>query len=239
MKFSFIIPALNEEKNIKRAIGQFSKISEAYLYEIIVADGNSKDKTVEIAKRLGARVCIDRSKKKTIASGRNLGAKIAHGEILVFCDADTSIKDIDYFCMVVELTFKDKGVVAAMPKLKVFPKERIWKDKLFHTCFNVFIRSSLFIKYPFSSGQCQIVTSKAFKKVKGYNPRQVHAEDSDLFQRLNRIGRLRYLSRCTVYESARRYRKIGYLRLMWIAIKSIVGQKIFKKNMLNEWKRVD
>lgn len=51
MKISTAIITLNEEKNIKKAIE-----SVAWTDEIVVVDSGSKDRTVEIAESLGARV---------------------------------------------------------------------------------------------------------------------------------------------------------------------------------------
>ena len=53
-KISFIIPALNEEKRIAILIDKIKKLDKNYNYEIIVADGNSTDKTREIAEKMGA-----------------------------------------------------------------------------------------------------------------------------------------------------------------------------------------
>jgi glycosyltransferase involved in cell wall biosynthesis len=47
-KVSFIIPSLNEEKRIAILIDNIKKLDKNYNYEIIVADGNSTDKTREI-----------------------------------------------------------------------------------------------------------------------------------------------------------------------------------------------
>jgi len=55
-KVSFIIPALNEEERIASLIDNIKMLDPEYNYEIIVADGNSTDKTAEIAQKSGATV---------------------------------------------------------------------------------------------------------------------------------------------------------------------------------------
>ena len=52
-KISVIIPALNEEKYIDTTLFHISRLKP---FEIIVADANSKDKTVEIAKKYGCKI---------------------------------------------------------------------------------------------------------------------------------------------------------------------------------------
>src|SRR5205085_9213827 len=90
-KYSFIIPAYNEEALIGRTLDVLRE-SAAYLkggFEIIVANDDSTDRTGEIAEQKGARLI--HVKKRQIAAVRNAGASIAIGEILVFVDADTFV----------------------------------------------------------------------------------------------------------------------------------------------------
>ncbi|MFO1043815.1 MAG: glycosyltransferase [Planctomycetaceae bacterium] len=236
---SFVIPALNEERNIARTLEQFAQIGTDVSYEVIVADGGSTDKTVEISRQLGANVYIDTAVHKTIASGRNLGASHARGEILVFCDADTQLKEISCFATRVVEVFHDQRIVGSVPRLEVFPHERIWSDRVFSTFLNTTIRILFWLGWPFAGGQCQVVRKVSFETVHGYNAEQVHGEDSALFKSLSKIGRLRFLSDQTVLESPRRYRKLGYLRLIAIAVYSFIGQSLFRRNVLQRWERID
>jgi hypothetical protein len=42
-----------------------------------------------------------------------------------------------------------------------------------------------------------------------------------------------------VYESPRRYRRFGYIILLFQGIYSLVYQQIFKKNVFKEWRRME
>lgn len=55
-KLVFLIPALNEEYAIAKTITSIRKIPIKISYEIVIVDGGSKDKTVELAKKNNARV---------------------------------------------------------------------------------------------------------------------------------------------------------------------------------------
>jgi glycosyltransferase involved in cell wall biosynthesis len=239
-KVSFIIPALNEEKRIAILIDNIKKLDKNYNYEIIVADGNSTDKTREIAEKMGAIIIRDnKDAPKTIANGRNTGASLASGEIFIFCDADTVMKDPNIFLAEIFLVFENPKIIGGVPRLNIFPDETNWKDKIFHFLFNNIVRFSFITKIIICGGQCQIVRRSSFRKVNGYNVNIVHEEDSDFFKRLRKIGRLHFFSKLVVYESPRRYRKIGYITLLLQGVYSLVYQQIFKKNVFKEWRRIE
>lgn len=84
LSISVIVLAKNEEK----AIGKVILGARSYADELLVIDGHSKDKTRQIAQKLGAKVIMDHGKGKGEAV--RLGIKKANGEILVFIDADGS-----------------------------------------------------------------------------------------------------------------------------------------------------
>ncbi|GBD34499.1 putative glycosyltransferase [bacterium HR35] len=82
MKISVIIPAYNEEKGIESTIKRIPK----EVFEIIVVDNNSADKTAEIAKKLGAKVI--KETKQGYGYALQKGFKTAQGDIIVTLDAD-------------------------------------------------------------------------------------------------------------------------------------------------------
>ena len=83
MKISIIIPTLNEELGIGKVIDSIPKMKDT---EIIVIDGNSKDKTREIAQSKGAHVIIE--KRKGYGRAYKTGFQNAKGDIIVTLDAD-------------------------------------------------------------------------------------------------------------------------------------------------------
>ena len=85
MKVSIVIPTLNEEQNLQKVLRSIPKD----IYEVIIVDGHSKDKTVEIAKKFGAKVVFDDKGK---GSALRKGMKTAKGDIVIMMDADCSHK---------------------------------------------------------------------------------------------------------------------------------------------------
>jgi glycosyltransferase involved in cell wall biosynthesis len=82
MKVSIIIPCYNEEKTIEKVIKRIPK----EVFEIIVVDNNSADKTAEIAKKLEVKVV--REKKQGYGYALQRGFKEARGDIIVTLDGD-------------------------------------------------------------------------------------------------------------------------------------------------------
>lgn len=84
MKLSAIIITKNEEDNIERVVG-----SVQFCDEVIVVDAESNDRTVAIAKTLGAKTFV--RPWPGYGSQKNFGAAQAQGEWLLFIDADEEV----------------------------------------------------------------------------------------------------------------------------------------------------
>jgi len=82
---SVVILTKNEEKNIKDCFK-----SVKWCDEIVVIDDYSEDKTVEIAKNLGATV-FERRLEGDFSAQRNFGLERAKGEWVLFVDADERV----------------------------------------------------------------------------------------------------------------------------------------------------
>lgn len=84
-RISVIIPTLNEEAGIADCL---TKVRRAPGVEVIVADGGSRDATVEAARRAGAKVI---AAPRGRAIQMNAGAAASQGDILLFLHADTML----------------------------------------------------------------------------------------------------------------------------------------------------
>ncbi len=82
---SIVIPAHNEEENIQRVIKAATALD--FVDEVLVVDDGSRDLTVHVSKKAGARVIsLDPNQGKGAAMKK--GLEKANGDILVFLDAD-------------------------------------------------------------------------------------------------------------------------------------------------------
>jgi glycosyltransferase involved in cell wall biosynthesis len=87
-----IIPTRNEEENIAVVISQLKDLG---FYNILVIDANSKDRTVEIAKRLGAHVVVQEGRGKGAALRQAFIHEWVDGDIVVMMDADGSMSPME------------------------------------------------------------------------------------------------------------------------------------------------
>ena len=88
---SIIIPARNEENRISPLLNSLKKENVFSRFEVILADDDSTDRTVELAEKAGCRI-VSAGEKPDAAVGKSwacaAGADAATGEVLVFMDAD-------------------------------------------------------------------------------------------------------------------------------------------------------
>lgn len=82
---SIIIPTLNEEKNLPLVA---KSIPKNLASEILVVDGHSSDRTLDVAKSLGIRALTQQG--SGLGNAYRTGARHAKGDIMVILDADGS-----------------------------------------------------------------------------------------------------------------------------------------------------
>lgn len=86
--FSVVLATHNEEANIEKCLVAVKDIAD----EIIVVDGESTDKTVEMAKKLGARV-IQTTNKPMFHTNKQMAMDAATGDWILQLDADEVVDD--------------------------------------------------------------------------------------------------------------------------------------------------
>jgi glycosyltransferase involved in cell wall biosynthesis len=239
-KISVIVPTLDEQKLLPRMLQQFTpELMAEYGIELIVSDGGSADRTVAIARTYAHKVVENTEHfRQTIAVGRNLGAEYSAGDILVFMNADTLFHNPDVFFQRVLLEMSDPLIAGLTCSVEVYPHERISADALFHAFFNALFYLMNSIGMAMGRGECHIIRREAFKAVAGYSGRIAAGEDYDMFRRLSKIGRVRFLKDLVVYESPRRYRRYGYTSVTLSWFLNFLSVFFLSRSLLRHWKPV-
>jgi glycosyltransferase involved in cell wall biosynthesis len=241
LKYSIIIPTLNEEKLLPNLLRQLADLDliEKYDYEIIVSDGGSTDKTIEIANKFCDIVKVhDCVRKQNIAEGRNVGAEYANGNIFIFLNADVLLHNTNNFFSYVEKNFSSSNYLAMTCFVKVFPEEEVLADKIFHGVFNNYFRLINNLGIGMGRGECHIIRKEVFKKFKGYNQELAAGEDFDLFKKIRKEGKILFSKDLFIFESPRRFRKLGYKNVTWAWVMNGFSVFFKEKAISKEWEQV-
>ncbi|RMD51825.1 glycosyltransferase [Candidatus Parcubacteria bacterium] len=204
MDFSVIIPAFNEEKNLRRLLPAILLQTKQPL-EIIIADADSQDQTVSVAESFGAKVV----KGGLPSVGRNSGARHAKADVLFFLDADVDLIDNDFFAKAL-IAFKKQKLDIATVDVK--PIAGNLMDKISHTVYNVYVR--LWGKrHPHAPGFCIIINKDLHNKIGGFDEEIVFCEDHDYAYRAGKYGKFGFLRGLKIGVSVRRMEKDGRLNI--------------------------
>jgi rSAM/selenodomain-associated transferase 2/rSAM/selenodomain-associated transferase 1 len=195
-RISVIIPTLNEEENIAACL---AGTESPFPVERIVVDGESSDRTVEIARSLGARVL-------TSPRGRgrqmNAGARAATGDLLLFLHADTLLPPA--YAEKVRAVLSLPGIAAGAfefrldrtsPSLRLIERVANWRSRRLQIPYGdqgIFIRSAQF-------------------HAAGGFPDTAIMEDYEFIMGLKKSGRI-YTAPYPATTSARRWEKLGTWR---------------------------
>ncbi len=199
-KVVLIIPALNEEKRLPLLLDSIKRQSFND-YEIIIADGGSKDNTVKIAKEYGCIVIIG----GLVSVGRNNGAKVAKGDILLFLDAD----------VVLPVYFLEKGL-AEFEKNKLgiagftlFPLNGKKIDKI---AFGIFNKWTLLTQKISPHGAVAIMSKKkVHDAIGGFDESIMFAEDYSYVRAAAKISKYKFIKE-PFFTSIRRFDKDGRIK---------------------------
>ncbi len=194
---SIIIPTFNEEENIGRCLETVVNIPGI---EVIVSDGGSTDKTVEMA---GGYCDV-----KVVSSIRgrgvqmNAGASYAHGGILLFLHADSILSR--EVILKIPCIFKNNSIVGGAFKM------RLLSDRLSYRLIEAGINfRSRLLKLPYGD-QGLFVKRSVFKELGGFGGMAV-CEDLDFIWRLKKLGEIAILDE-EILSSVRRWENSCVLR---------------------------
>lgn len=173
---SVIITTKNEEDVIGRLVESVRKQTYRQA-EIIIVDNYSIDKTIAIAKKMGARIYILGPER---SAQRNFGARNAKGEYFLFLDADMELTpNVLKDC--VEIRSKDKKIGAV-----VIPEES--KAHTFWEKVKAFERSFYNESGDEATDAARFFTKEAFLKAGGYDETITGPEDWDLPENVRKLG---------------------------------------------------
>ncbi len=195
---SVIIPALNEEDNIRRCIE--GVLNEGCDCEIIVADGGSTDKTAEAAKRYPGVSFIQSRRGRGIQM--NMAASAASGDILLFLHADTMLER--GWAAAILSVLEDTSISGGAFTFSI--RSQLWKYRIVEAWVKLRCRLCVL---PYGD-QAIFVRKSAFDLIGGYKSIPL-MEDVDFIGRLKKFGTIVILNKKAI-TSERRWSKKGLVK---------------------------
>lgn len=240
---SFIIPALNEEKFLPKLLSDIKKQRDKN-FEVVVVDGDSEDKTREIAESFSQHfpTKVINAKKRNLSHQRNLGAQMAEGDYLVVIDADSRINNT--FTQSLRKEIEKYHYLIFLPTIT--PQEGTTTDELWFKLINFLTEVSQSVGKPAPSISCMIFERNFFHTLGGYNERgqkdekTFYPEDHEIILRARKRGVIgKFTDNVKVGFSLRRAQKEGrlsviskYLRSSYhMMLKGDVKDKLFDYEM--------
>jgi glycosyltransferase involved in cell wall biosynthesis len=231
---SVVVPTYNEERNIEACLksitGQTLPRGDI---DVVVVDGESRDRTREIAERLADTFIVQTS--EGVGGARNDGFVASRGDVVATTDADC--RPHPDWLEVAQRNLLDPGVVAVTGVLVPFDfgdmgrLEQFAYRLLFDLSNAALVVMSWFGKLHLC-GANSAFRRDAFLEAGGYLP-LAYADDVEIYKRIRERGTVRLDTGMKVNYSVRRIRKVGLLRYVLLLSKMewdvmVMGRKPLK-----------
>ena len=208
---SIIIPAKNEEDSLPKLLNSVKHQGLSNI-EIIIADGDSDDKTVEIAKQYNCKVV----KGGKPAEARNNGFKYSKSDYLAFIDADVILPKNFLKKALKEFEERDLDVAGTLQKsLLVGKKFMDLKYKFYYNIANQIMKIMQYTKKPCMQ-VCMFAKRDIHEKINGFDESIIFGEDSEYSKRASRVGKFGIIKNPgKVFLSPRRFERENTLGLKY------------------------
>jgi glycosyltransferase involved in cell wall biosynthesis len=218
-KVSIIIPAYNEENQIKQTIEAFEKQNYRNK-EIIVVVNNTTDNTYEIARKYADKT-LNFKGAIGVCAARNRGAESASGDVFIFSDADSQLPDGALKKIIQALDENSFGSTLGRGDNNSI------KGRLFFFFKNWIHRLGIYQGVVDGVFLCH---RKIFEKSGGFDEAIKIAEFKDIIGRMKDAGgKYKLMRDCYAIVSLRRYEEKGYLDILSFWMKWKITS-IFKKD---------
>lgn len=208
---SVIVPTFNEEEVVEACLKSLcDQTLPRDQYEIIVVDGNSKDKTREIAEKYSDKVFIQTSKK--VGGARNDGAMAAKYDILATTDADCFLPR-DWLEKVLAdfAKYPDASTIYGI----VYPLEPGIRHKLSLLGYNIVSRLGYWTGTIYMTLGCNTAFRRDLFMEAGMYITADAGDDFEIARRMKQYGRVRLDTKLKVGFSMRRYIEFGAMKSIY------------------------
>ena len=211
LKISLIIPAYNEEKYIGRCLDSVIENTENRLFEIIVIDNNSTDKTsIEAGKKSGVRVILETNKGVTRA--RQRGFMESTGDIIAFIDADCEVPKGWIEKIIKEFSENNNLALLSGPyKYIGITKTQSILEKIY---WNIIAYPVYLLLGYMSIAGNTVIRRSVLEKMNGINTEiEFYGDDTDTAKRASKFGKVKFDMKFNLFSSPRRMQNQGLFNM--------------------------
>ena len=209
---SVVVIALNEEKRIEACLNSLRNQQTNATIEIILADGCSTDQTVELALPLVDGLIQEQNRNCSFE--RNAGSLLARADMIAFCDSDSLIPPNWAQTVLDSFANKTRRDLVGLYGVSGFYDTGTIEKVLSLTGMNWYARFQSFRKEFAPANSNYAFWKSTWSELDGMDTKLTTCEDHDFFARASRLGKLVLNPKMVVYTSARRVRKMGYIKFL-------------------------
>ena len=223
---TIVIPCYNERDYILNLLEDLYSQHGSESLEVIIADANSKDGTRELIRAWSFdqnRLQVSLIDGGPVSTGRNLGLKLVTTPYVIFIDADVRLKNSGHLLDTLKNLKSGKLLVSSRPR----STSGIKSDSVY-IAFNIFNRVLSMFK-PFALGSYFATTTDYIRSLGGWDESIIHGEDWLLSSQYK--PKDFKFSKYPIHVDDRRFRKMGYLRMFMLMVRSAIhGPSYMRKD---------
>ncbi len=234
MKLSFVIPAYNEENYLGKTLESITRAvtRSKEEIEIIVVNNASTDQTKKIAQKFPQVILVDEL-RKGLPMARQAGFERSTGDLIANVDADCLLPSDWIKKVFFEFSRNDDLVALSGPYIYY---DLPWTTNLLGYIYYFFgylihlVNHYILKKGAMIQGGNFVLRKTALEKVGGFNTKiNFYGEDTDIANRIQKVGRVYFKFSFSMYTSGRRLEKEGYLKTFFYYVANFFWVLFFKK----------
>lgn len=231
---SLIIPAYNEEMYIEGCLLSIKENARGKLFEIIVVNNGSTDRTKTIVEKIPDVIIIDEF-RKGLSFAREAGRRRARGSIIAYIDADTHMPAgwID----ILEKEFAtDQNMVCLSGPYRYYDSPIFFKFLITLYWYLLALPTYYIVGYMTVGGNFAI-RKDILEKMGGFDTSILfYGEDTNIARRARVFGKVKFMLHFFMNTSARRLSKQGYFKTGLVYMSNFLTEVFFHKPFTKKYK---
>tara|TARA_B110000459_G_C16594973_1_gene488130 strand:+ start:1430 stop:2140 length:711 start_codon:yes stop_codon:yes gene_type:complete len=229
---TIVIPSYNEERYIYNTLWKISRQRFLGILEVIIADGNSNDETLNFIKKASndfPNLSITVTEGGKVGYGRNQGASLVTTPYILFMDADSILIEEDILSE--SIKYLETHQLISVKQQSITPED----GKSMYT-YKILDWIRKIMPITFCTGCFFLISKDKFDELGGFDETLQNSEDFWLSKKIPK-SKFKILDK-HIGQDNRRFLKIGYWRFLKLNILNYINFwniKWFKKDV-GYWK---